>query len=398
MILDGKNLEVASVPLNRLVEPVFTEEAAYTQQAEDNNRMAAIEDLSLSGDKELKKFHNDTVAHMASHITADPDTTAHIIDDGAISRTMLNNSLSSDLVFRSGDGQLEGNGLAQVITAPKTFNNCTTTFVAPSTSGTAINVTQGQSVLNGPLTVGNSSTKTGGNTVINGTATVNGALSTVGAGAVIDGALTVNGNLQVKGTTTTLNSTETTVKDPVITLNQGGTNAVGCGVEISGNTSVKATIKYSGSGRSGWSTTKAGTSSAAQTLATLDDITAAGGQTSAQVLAAIKTQIIAEVKKCFAGGSGISITSTTAATFQGSTSYREITLPSGFAAKNTDYVVFITPEYTSAQTMGSVGEIQVVNTSATAFRVYNTGTAGIRFSWMAMNAVKMKQYGGASAW
>lgn len=56
MILDGKNLEVASVPLNRLVEPVFTEEAAYTQQAEDNNRMAAIEDLSLSGDKELKNF------------------------------------------------------------------------------------------------------------------------------------------------------------------------------------------------------------------------------------------------------------------------------------------------------------------------------------------------------
>jgi hypothetical protein len=50
--------------------------------------------------------------------------------------------------------------------------------------------------------------------------------------------LTISGNLIVNGQTTTVNTTELTVTDKLITINKGGTNPAGSGIEIEGTDST----------------------------------------------------------------------------------------------------------------------------------------------------------------
>jgi len=56
--------------------------------------------------------------------------------------------------------------------------------------------------------------------------------------------LVVNWNLEVRWTTTKVNSTETEIKDPVITLNKWGTNADGVWFEIEEQWNIVAELKY----------------------------------------------------------------------------------------------------------------------------------------------------------
>jgi len=73
--------------------------------------------------------------------------------------------------------------------------------------------------------------------------TIESSDSTFGGNKTFSGSVTIQGNLDVNGTLTTINSTQLEVTDPLITLNDGGTDvtANGAGIEIerpSGNAAI----------------------------------------------------------------------------------------------------------------------------------------------------------------
>jgi hypothetical protein len=195
-------------------------------------------------------------------------------------------------------------------------------------------------------------------------------------------------------------TTNTEITDQVILLNKGGTSAVNAGIEINCNSTYNPQLVYSGSSTgSGWAVRKAGSSNTFKQLATVDDITAAGGQTATQVATAIKNAILTEVKKVILAGKGTTYSTTTANSVLKSTAGTAVVnLPAGFASAAGDYAVFISIDGTSAPANnGNVGEIYVVNNSATKFTVYNTGSnTTSNFTWVAINLTKWKAYGGTN--
>ncbi len=82
---------------------------------------------------------------------------------------------------------------------------------------------------------------------------VNNLFSVNTVGNVVAADLRVNGNLDVKGTTTTIESTVTTIVDPLITLNKGGSGVVDLGieVEVGGNITGYWKTSVAGAG-AGW--------------------------------------------------------------------------------------------------------------------------------------------------
>lgn len=398
MIVDGKYIEEGSIPLNRLETPPMTAGDAAQAHTEMNNRISNIENLSAPGSSNLMHFKDDMDAHVGSTISASGET-PHIVGDDYITKAMLNSTLAGDIVYRT--------GTAQEITSVKHFKGVTTQFSSESPNASAINVTNGKTTLQnveakaGTFTGSITTTGTGSNINIAGTGSnkIAGNLEIGASGAAkklkVFGDLEVTGNV-ILNSVVNATTTNTEISDQVILLNKGGTSAVNSGIEINCNSTYNPQLVYSGSSTgSGWAVRKAGSSNTFKQLATVDDITAAGGQTAAQVAAAIKNAILAEVKKVILAGKGTTYTATTATTLQGTTG-RTITLPSGFASAAGDYAVFISVDGTSAPvTVGNIGEIYVVNNSATKFTVYNTGSnAAATFTWIAVNLAKWKAYGG----
>lgn len=398
MIVDGKYIEEGSIPLNRLETPPMTAGDAAQAHTEMNNRISNIENLSAPGSSNLMHFKDDMDAHVGSTISASGET-PHIVGDDYITKAMLNSTLAGDIVYRT--------GTAQEITSVKHFKGVTTQFSSESPNASAINVTNGKTTLQnveakaGTFTGSITTTGTGSNINIAGTGSnkIAGNLEIGASGAAkklkVFGDLEVTGNV-ILNSVVNATTTNTEISDQVILLNKGGTSAVNSGIEINCNSTYNPQLVYSGSSTgSGWAVRKAGSSNTFKQLATVDDITAAGGQTAAQVATAIKNAILAEVKKVILAGKGTTYTATTATTLQGTTG-RTITLPSGFASAAGDYAVFISVDGTSAPaTVGNIGEIYVVNNSATKFTVYNTGSnAAATFTWIAVNLAKWKAYGG----
>ena len=400
MIVDGKYIEEGSIPLNRLeVQPMTAGDAAQAH-TELNNRISNIENLSAPSSSNLMHFKADMDTHVGSTISASAET-PHIVGDNYITKAMLHSDLAGDIVYRTGS--------EQEITSVKHFKGVTTQFSASSSTAAAVNVTSGKTVLQaveakaGTFAGALTTTGTSSNINIAGTGSnkIAGNLE-VGASEATK-KLTVFGDLEVTGNVI-LNSvvnattTNTEITDQVILLNKGGTSAVNSGIEITCNSTYNPQLVYSGSSTgSGWAVRKAGSSNTFKQLATVDDITAAGGQTATQVTTAIKNAILTEVKKVILAGKGTTYTATTATTLQG-TAGRAITLPSGFASAAGDYAVFISVDGTSAPaTVGNIGEIYVVNNSATKFTVYNSGSnAAATFTWVAINLTKWKAYGGTN--
>lgn len=398
MIVDGKYIEEGSIPLNRLETPPMTAGDAAQAHTEMNNRISNIENLSAPGSSNLMHFKDDMDAHVGSTISASGET-PHIVGDDYITKAMLNSTLAGDIVYRT--------GTAQEITSVKHFKGVTTQFSSESPNASAINVTNGKTTLQnveakaGTFAGAITTTGTGSNINIAGTGSnkIAGNLEIGASGAAkklkVFGDLEVTGNV-ILNSVVNATTTNTEISDQVILLNKGGTSAVNSGIEINCNSAYNPQLVYSGSSTgSGWAVRKAGSSNTFKQLATVDDITAAGGQTAAQVATAIKNAILAEVKKVILAGKGTTYTATTATTLQGTTG-RTITLPSGFASAAGDYAVFISVDGTSAPaTVGNIGEIYVVNNSATKFTVYNTGSNAVAtFTWIAVNLAKWKAYAG----
>lgn len=400
MIVDGKYIEEGSIPLNRLeVQPMTAGDAAQAH-TELNNRISNIENLSAPSNSNLMQFKADMDTHVGSTISASAET-PHIIGDNYITKAMLNSDLAGDIVYRTGTDQ--------EITSVKHFKGVTTQFSANSSTAAAINVTSGKTVLQdveakaGTFAGALTTTGTSSNLTIAGTGSnkIAGNLEIGASGATkklkVFGDLEVTGNV-ILNSVVNATTTNTEITDQVILLNKGGTSAVNAGIEINCNSTYNPQLVYSGSSTgSGWAVRKAGSSNTFKQLATVDDITAAGGQTATQVATAIKNAILTEVKKVILAGKGVNYTTTTATTLQG-TAGRAITLPAGFASAAGDYAVFISVDGTSAPaTVGNIGEIYVVNNSATKFTVYNSGSnAAATFTWVAINLTKWKAYGGAN--
>ena len=215
----------------------------------------------------------------------------------------------------------------------------------------------------------------------------------------------VTGNV-ILNSVVNVTTTDMEVTDQVILINKGGTSAVNSGIEIGCNSVANPKLVYTGVTNgtatgtgSGWAVSRAGSTEVLRQLATLEDITAAGGQSASQVAAAIKTAILTEVKKVILAGKGTTYSTTTANSVLKSTAGTAVVnLPTGFAADKGDYAVFISIDGISAPTnTGNVGEIYVVNNTATKFTVYNTGSnTTSNFTWVAINLTKWKAYGGTN--
>jgi len=96
--------------------------------------------------------------------------------------------------------------------------------------------------------------------------------STTGSELVsIGGDFTVEGDFIVSGTTTTINSTELTVEDKLVTLNKGGNSitSANAGIEIEEDAAIAAFFKVA-SDRTGWDI-KSPDSTSIVTIKTLDD-------------------------------------------------------------------------------------------------------------------------------
>ena len=114
----------------------------------------------------------------------------------------------------------------------------------------------GSSLLDGTLTV-NADTTVGsnltvsGNSLLEGTLTVN-ADTTVGSNLTVSGYtvfnsdVLINGNFTSLGTITSINSTNLVIEDKIITLNKGGNNSDGSGIEIEKDGSIVSYIQTSG--------------------------------------------------------------------------------------------------------------------------------------------------------
>lgn len=386
MILDGKNIEQTSIPLDRMAESVATSYDVNAQNALNAARFNAIENLTLDDTNKLKQFHTQTVNHFATKVGSG-EATAHAIADNYITRSMFNPTLVSNVVFTDTD---------RTLTGKNTFNNVTTFNSVDNAPGTAALV----------VNTGTTSLK---NTVVTGTAsvssntTVGGNLTVNGTGSVFKG-LTVQGELIVTGGKTTINKTsDLYVEDPMIRVNIGGVagNTVSgntYGIEVDDkNTTNKAklaSLGYQGGAStgniSGWYMRN--TNGNYLNIASkeyVDAMTSGAGNSASAELKAFK--------RCFMAGHTTVWNGTTACRFP---DRKDITLPSGFSSGVADYEVFIVPLNSASNAttpsgyLTSTGEFEVVKLTANTFRVVYTGsltsTQYVYFSWIAIRIGPLK--------
>lgn len=381
MIIDGKFIEENSIPLDRLMISVVTT-SSYNDAAEAlNTRISKIENLEMDGGEALQAFNTTTVNHFSTLINDESTESApsHSIKLDTVTDAMLYSGLKDRLVYTDQNRTITA---ADTFTGGLTFTG-TSTYTGAAANTNVINVTKGNIAAQTISAAGKSTLSDVAATTVNVNNTGNEAL-------VVEGGAVIKGGLTVRGTTTTVNSTNLSVSDQLIVVNEGGNTPSSSNITgiVVGPTSTSddqtagkhARLTYKGDG---WYVRNHSTTSAApQTeskIVTEAYLTAQGYQTAANLENQIKTAL----KKYIAMGT--------------CNVNAKVTLPTTFAANiastanTTDYYVFANPVLTSGSAasvnLGQIGEIQVYKLANKEFKILTTGTTspGVAFSWIAIN-------------
>jgi len=380
MIIDGKFIEENSIPLDRLMSSVVTT-SSYNADAEAlNTRISKIENLEMDGGEALQAFNTTTVNHFSTLINDESTESApaHSIKAGTVTDAMLATALKNKIVYTDQNRTITA---ADTFTGGLTFTGIST-YTGAAANTNVINVTKGNIAAQTISAAGKSTLSAVLATTVSVSNTGNEAL-------VVDGGAVIKGGLTVRGTTTTVNSTNLSVSDQLIVVNEGGStpsssNITGIVVGPT-NTSYDQTagkharLTYKGDG---WYVRNHSATSAPQTeskIVTEAYLAAQGYQTTSNLEDQIKTAL----KKYIAMGT--------------CNVNAEVTLPTTFAANiastanTTDYYVFANPVLTSGSAastnLGQIGEIQVYKLANKKFKILTTGATspGVTFSWIAIN-------------